>query len=270
MIKKNNYRFFTNGEWILITAAADSSRQINHWWHAAQWCSYRLQCSFWNCSRRQCGGNQTDNSGLTFHAVVVDGVVAVFRFPSALPKTRFSPPWCLHEWRAFVLCCIRNENWLQTQTQTQKLLRLSTLRNTNQSRFLSNWRTVMQDMNGFPSNLFVHSSFCSFCASPASSWTLHCLRTAPKNTIKVIRDKYTVEPLIHYQSRDSILQCIVSFYTIQKSEWTGWRHCRNRVTWLGFYCEVSFYTIQKSEWTVWRHCRNRVMWLKIWEVLLYL
>ena len=33
------------------------------------------------------------------------------------------------------------------------------------------------------------------------------------------------------------------------------------VTWLAFSCVVSFYKIQKSEWSVWRHSRNRVTWL---------
>ena len=33
------------------------------------------------------------------------------------------------------------------------------------------------------------------------------------------------------------------------------------VTWLDFYCAVSFYKIQKSEWSVWRHSSNRVTWL---------
>ena len=33
------------------------------------------------------------------------------------------------------------------------------------------------------------------------------------------------------------------------------------VTWLDFHCIVSFYTIQKSEWAGWRRCRNRVTWL---------
>ena len=33
------------------------------------------------------------------------------------------------------------------------------------------------------------------------------------------------------------------------------------VTWLDFYYVLSFYTIQKSEWLVGRHCKNRVTWL---------
>ena len=59
--------------------------------------------------------------------------------------------------------------------------------------------------------------------------------------------------------------CVVSFYTLQKSEWAGWRHCRNRVTWLGFYCIVSFYTIQKSKWAGWSHCGIQVTWLSRYE-----
>ena len=37
------------------------------------------------------------------------------------------------------------------------------------------------------------------------------------------------------------------------------------VTWLDFYCAVWFYTIQKSEWAKWHHCRNRVTWLSRYE-----
>ena len=32
------------------------------------------------------------------------------------------------------------------------------------------------------------------------------------------------------------------------------------VTWLDFYCAVSFHTIHKSPWVGWRHCRNWVTW----------
>ena len=39
------------------------------------------------------------------------------------------------------------------------------------------------------------------------------------------------------------------------------------VTWLDFYCVVSFYTIQTSEWSAWHHCRNRVTWLPRYERL---
>ena len=38
-------------------------------------------------------------------------------------------------------------------------------------------------------------------------------------------------------------------------------------TWLDFYCVWSFYTAQKSEWSVWRHCRNRITWLSKYERL---
>ena len=41
------------------------------------------------------------------------------------------------------------------------------------------------------------------------------------------------------------------------------------VTRLDFYCVVSFCTIQKSEWSVWRHCKNRVTWLSRFERLDY-
>ena len=37
------------------------------------------------------------------------------------------------------------------------------------------------------------------------------------------------------------------------------------VTWLDFFRILSFYAIRKFEWAGWRHCRNRVTWLSSFE-----
>ena len=55
---------------------------------------------------------------------------------------------------------------------------------------------------------------------------------------------------VTWQSCDSISTVGVSFCTIQQSERSGWRHCRNRVTWLsgneGFHCKFHVYVNNKT------------------------